>query len=104
MINTLEPLGAGNIPFQPESRWDVELDSKFGGLLGRLEDFASAAYAPSVLLQEVAVATRRLQYGQSDVARLADWWADAAQHLSMYVDPRFLAIHLDELGGLAGES
>jgi len=104
VVNMLELLGAGEIPFQPESRWDVELDSKFGGLPGRLEDLASAAYAPSVLLQEVAVATRRLQYGQPDVARLADWWAGAAQHLCMYVEPRSLAIHLDELGGLAGES
>lgn len=104
VINMLELLGAGGIPFQPESRWGAELDSKFSGLPGRLEDFASAAYAPSVLLQEVAVATRHLQYGPSDVARLADWWAGAAQQLSMYVDPRSLAIHLDELGGWAGES
>jgi len=104
VVNMLELLGAGEIPFQPESRWDVELDSKFGGLPGGLEDLASTAYAPSVLLQEVAVASRRLHYGQPDVARLADWWAGAAQHLCMYVEPRSLAIHLDELGGLAGES
>ncbi len=104
VTSSLELLGTGEIPFQPESGWDVELDGKFGGLLGRLQDYASAAYAPNVLLQEVAGAIRRLQYGPLDVARLADWWAGAARHLSTYVDPRSLAIHLDELGGLDGGS
>lgn len=103
VIKTLELLGVGEIPFQPESRWDVELDGKFGGLAGRLEDYASSAYAPNVLLQEVAGATCRLQYSPLDVELLADWWAGATQDLSMYVDPRSLILLLSEFSQLAGD-
>lgn len=91
VMRTLELLGVGEIPFQPESSWDVELDRKFGGLAGRLEDYASSAYAPNVLLQAVGGVTRRLHYGPLDVELLADWWAGAAQEFSMHVDPRGLA-------------
>ena len=104
VIKTLELLGVGEIPFQPESRWDVELDGKFGGLAGRLEDYASSAYAPNVLLQEVARATCRLQYSPFDVELLADWWAGKTQELSMYVDPRSLTILLSECSELGGDS
>lgn len=104
VVNTLELLGVGEIPFQPESRWDMELDDKFGGLAGRLGDYAGSVYAPNVLLHEVAGATRRLQYSLLDVELLADWWAGTAQHVSMYVDPRSLAILLSEFSGMAGES
>lgn len=104
VVNTLELLGVGEIPFQPESRWDLELDGKFGGLSGRLEDYAGSVYAPNVLLHEVAGATRRLQYTPLDVELLSDWWACTAQHLSMYVDPRSLAILLSRFTEMAGES
>lgn len=101
VTKTLELLGLEDIPFQPESKWDVELDGKFGGLAGRLADYASAAYAPNVLLEEVAVALRRLHYSPLDVELLADWWAGAAFHLSMHVDPRSLSSLLAEFSELA---
>ncbi|WP_315388961.1 hypothetical protein [uncultured Stenotrophomonas sp.] len=104
VIGSLELLGVGEIPFQPESRWDLDLDGKFGSLTGRLEDCALANYAPNVILQEVADATRRLQYSPQDVERLADWWAGATQHFRMNVDPRSLALLLTELGERAGDS
>lgn len=104
VIRTLELLGLEEIPFQPESRWDVDLDGKFGGLAGRLGDYASAVYAPNVLLEEVAVAIRRLHYSPLDVELLADWWAGAALHLSMHVDSRSLNSLLADLSELAGDS
>lgn len=104
VIETLELLGVEGIPFQPDSTWDKELDGKFGGLAGRLEDYANAAYAPNVLLEEVAGATRRLQYSPLEMELLADWWAGAAEHLSKRVDPRSLAIVLGKLSKAAGQS
>lgn len=50
VMRTLELLGVGEIPFQPETSWDVDLDRKFGGLSGRLEDFANSTYAPQCSL------------------------------------------------------
>ncbi|MFG6109071.1 hypothetical protein [Stenotrophomonas nematodicola] len=79
----------------------MELDGKFGGIAGRLEDYASSAYAPNVGLQEVARATCCLHYGPLDVELLADRWAGATQDLSMYVDPRSLTILLSEFSELA---
>ncbi|WNH53210.1 hypothetical protein [Stenotrophomonas oahuensis] len=92
VMRTLELLGVGEIPFQPDSWWDVELDGKFGGLAGRLGDYASSAHAPSVLLKAVAGATRRLEYSPLDMELLANWWADATQEFSMYVDPTLAAL------------